>query len=61
MSSVPAPGAAIRAHQRRAVAAAVARFERESGMSSPEFVSRYLDGEFGRAAWARVWYAFVAD
>ena len=58
MTSVPAPGAAApgRPHRR---AAAIARFERESGMTSPEFVSRYIDGEFGRAAWARVWYALL--
>lgn len=61
MTSAPAPRAELPAHQRRANADAVARFERESGMSSPEFVSRYLDGEFGRAAWARVWYALVTD
>ncbi len=45
---------------REDVADAVARFERESGLRSPEFVSRYLDGEFGRAAWARVWYGLLA-
>jgi hypothetical protein len=41
------------------VALAVERFERESGLGSSEFVSRYLDGEFGRAAWAQVWYQLL--
>lgn len=41
---------------RRDVVAAIEVFERESGLTSPEFISRYLDGEYGRAAWARVWF-----
>jgi hypothetical protein len=41
---------------RRDIAAAIERFEHESGLDSPEFVRRYLNGEFGRVAWARVWF-----
>jgi hypothetical protein len=45
---------------RRDVAAAIEVFERESGLTSPEFISRYLDGEYGRAAWARVWFDLLS-
>lgn len=45
---------------RRDVVAAIERFEHESGLRSPEFISRYLDGEFGRAAWARVWFDLLS-
>ncbi len=51
-----APAAVL---DRRAVIATIRRFERESGLASPEFVSRYLDGEFGRVAWARVWFTLL--
>ena len=45
---------------RRDVVAAIEVFERQSGLTSPEFISRYLDGEYGRAAWARVWFDLLS-
>ncbi len=45
---------------RRDVVVAIERFERQSGLTSPEFISRYLDGEYGRAAWARVWFDLLS-
>lgn len=41
------------------VSEAIERFEQESGMDSDEFVERFLAGEFGREAWARVWFALL--
>ena len=42
-----------------AVTTAIARFEHQSGMASAEFAERYLRGEFGDAAWARVWFGLL--
>jgi hypothetical protein len=60
MTSAPTTGPIVPVFDRADVALAVERFERESGLRSSEFVSRYLDGEFGRAAWARTWYQLLA-
>ncbi len=54
MTSAAIVGPAMQ--DRRDIAVAIERFEHESGLSSPEFIRRYLDGEFGRVAWARVWF-----
>ena len=42
-----------------AVTTAIARFEHQAGMDSAEFAERYLRGEFGRPAWARVWFGLL--
>ena len=53
----PAPGAARAGDL--AVTAAIARFEHHARMGSAEFAERYLRGEFGHAAWARVWFGLL--
>lgn len=41
------------------VIATIERFEQASGMGSGEFTTRYLNGDFGRAAWARTWFGLL--
>lgn len=55
--AVPAVGAA--GADELAVTAAIARFEHQARMGSAEFAERYLRGEFGHAAWARVWFGLL--
>jgi len=45
--------------ERLDVVATVERFEQVSGMSSGEFTTRFLEGDFGRAAWARTWFSLL--
>ena len=41
------------------VSEAIERFEWESGMESDEFADWFVAGDFGRVAWARVWFALL--
>lgn len=45
--------------ERLDVVATLERFEYVSGMGSGEFTTRYLEGDFGRAAWARTWFTLL--
>ena len=51
-ASVAAP---VAAHD-PAAQAAIVRFEHPAGMASADFAHRYERGDFGRVAWARVWF-----
>ena len=54
-----AEGGAPAARRDSTSIATIERFEHVSGMGSGEFTTRYLNGDFGRAAWARTWFALL--
>ncbi len=54
-----AAGAAAPPPEHLDVIATIERFEHASGMGSGEFTTRYLNGDFGRVAWARTWFGLL--
>jgi len=58
-ASALAAGDGTESTERLDVIATIERFEHVSGMGSGEFTTRYLNGDFGRAAWARTWFALL--
>ncbi len=58
-ATIPVPARGAVAANDLAVLAAIARFELQAGMGSADFALRYRSGEFGHAAWARVWFGLL--